>query len=298
MEKYYRKRIVFNTKYPIVCVPMNQVSDIDLAIAVQKAGGVPSLSLFNFFKNNQFDFESYKNELIRYKKATDSDILLLSVGGPLLLNKQIIDLYCELGFKHIELYHWLRTERLWPHIMERVKELRDKNVNIIYKMSTGQLKEFESYENIILKGPDGAGRIVEDAMSLDDGFKYCKTNCKANLIPSGGIYSRQQVKDYLDNGAVAIGIGSLFAVSKESSISNDVKIKIINSTQNDLSLNGPLKHRGLLANLSDNDDINLTESLRRGIDDPNNGVIYIGKVIDYINDVLTVEQIIKNLAHD
>ena len=38
---------LLGSKYPIIAMAMNKVSDVNLAIAVRKAGAIPSLSVFN-----------------------------------------------------------------------------------------------------------------------------------------------------------------------------------------------------------------------------------------------------------
>ena len=43
----------FNSKHPIIAMPMNGVSTVDLAIAVTRAGAVPSLSIFNYYESGR-----------------------------------------------------------------------------------------------------------------------------------------------------------------------------------------------------------------------------------------------------
>ena len=286
----------FNSKYPIVCAPMNQISDINLAIAVQRAGAVPSLSFFNYLKDGRIDFLGYKDDLTKFKNETGSDTLILSIGGKFLLFDSVMQPYFQLGFKHIELFHWAREEQEWPHIEAKYKELEQRGINIIFKTSTGHLSDDLDYKTILVKGPDGAGRTVQGAMPLTDGINYCKEILpQSQFIPCGGIYSSAQVAEYMNKGALAVAIGSLFAVAKESSMANDVKLKILNSTIADLSTSGPLNHRGLFTTLIEHDNTNLTFSLKEGIKDPNKGVVFVGKSIDHINEILTVEEIVKSL---
>jgi len=76
------------------------------------------------------------------------------------------------------------------------------------------------FDGFIIKGPDGAGRTAPgDGESLDVYYNTLKTIAPdAAIIPSGGISTSQQVKYWIDKGVVAVGIGSLFAASKESPI--------------------------------------------------------------------------------
>ncbi len=103
----------FGSRHPILCAAMNQVSDAALAIAVHNAGAFPSLSIPNYIRNGAFDMDAYERELRTYKEATGSDNLLLSIGGTLLLHDAVMRPFLDLGFRHIELFHWASTEPGW-----------------------------------------------------------------------------------------------------------------------------------------------------------------------------------------
>mgnify|MGYP003348685181 CR=1 FL=1 len=52
----------FNSKYPIIALAMNQVSDAKFAIECSNAGIYPSISLFNYYKNNTINYERFIRE--------------------------------------------------------------------------------------------------------------------------------------------------------------------------------------------------------------------------------------------
>lgn len=287
----------FNTRYPILCMPMNQVSDLNLAVAVSKAGALPSLVLLNYFENGNLNYEKYINDLSQFKELTGSHELMLSLGFRPILYEKIVEPFFSLGFKHIELYHVYSNEDDWNKVLEKSEELVNKyNAKILFKLSTTELNGNENYSYISVKGTDGAGRVTSENVSTLDKFREYKTKFpNLGILPSGGIYSSSQIQTYLQEGAIGVGIGSLFAASHESSISVEVKNKIINSTSNQLSIYGPFRSKGLFAGTVENDDTNLTKTLRTGITDPTKGCVFMGNAIDYITEIKTVNEIVKSL---
>ena len=102
----------------------------------------------------------------------------------------------------------------------------------------------------------------------------------------------------MDQDALAIGIGTLFAASEESCVSKDTKQRIIDSTSADIKLIGPLNCRGLLFSRLEDDDENNSKSLYAGIKGTDTGCIYVGNGIDYIKEIMPVKDIIEWLVKD
>lgn len=288
----------FGCRHPILCAAMNQVSDAALAIAVHKAGAFPSLSIPNYIKNGAFDLDAYKRELRTYKEATGSDSLLLSIGSTLLLHDAVTRPFLDLGFRHIELFHWASTEPGWESVIDRSRRLADElGVKFVFKISTGHVTEALGYPTMLLKGPEGAGRSADDSPPLSESFEFCRANLPATkLIVSGGIHNSDQVTDYVNRGALAVAIGSLFAASRESAVSESVKLKIIASGAGDLQTKGERKLKGLFSNVAAGDNANLTRTLASGIRNADEGGIFMGSAVDHITEILSVQEIVNRLA--
>ena len=90
-----------------------------LAIAVQRAGAFPSLSIPNDINGDRFDLAKYRGELRTYKDATGSNNLLLSVGSSLLLQDAVMRPFLDLGFRRVELFHWRAGDADWRAVLER-----------------------------------------------------------------------------------------------------------------------------------------------------------------------------------
>jgi NAD(P)H-dependent flavin oxidoreductase YrpB (nitropropane dioxygenase family) len=288
----------FDCRYPIVCAAMNQVSDAGLAIAVHNAGAFPSLSIPNYIKDNGFDMQAYTSELHAYKEATGSDNLLLSVGSRLLLSDAVIRPFLDLGFRHIELFHWASTEPGWKRVIERSRRLAgEMGVKFVFKISTGHVTETLDYPTVLLKGPEGAGRSADNAPPLPESFEFCRAHLPAtNVIVSGGIWHADQVTDYLNHGALAVAVGSLFAASKESSVADSVKAQIIASASSDLQSKGGNNLRGLFSKVAEGDNANLTRTLAKGIRNAGDGGVFMGNAVDHITKILSVREIVERLV--
>jgi len=103
----------------------------------------------------------------------------------------------------------------------------------------------------------------------------------------------------MNNGAEAVGIGTLFAISIESPLSLAVKQKLVNTNQNDISLLTDTKQNCVVFSDStdDNPDWNSTQELQKGIKgNGSEGLIYIGHGIANVNQILPVTDIVSYLC--
>ena len=283
-----------NSKYPILMAAMNQVSDLNLALAGHRAGVFPSLSLFNYWKNNRFDFDEFEKDLDRFFFETDSNNLLISLHARHLLDQRILDILVGKNFLNIEIVDGLDYETT-PKIQRIRKDLKHKGLLIFIKEIAPKL--IMETDVLILKGNEGAGRFLESSRSLKDLFAYMtKAFPSLPIIPSGGIKNAENVEYYIERNACAVGIGSLFAYSEESCISKKTKNVIVKSTSDDITRIKNKNQNGIVFKEIDNDNENNTVSLKLGIKDPTNGHVFVGKSIDNINSIKTVKEIVNDLV--
>lgn len=286
---------VLESKYPILCTPMNQVSDINLAIAVHKAGAYPGLSIFNYEKkDDQIDIESLEKDLIRFKKETNADDLLISMSALNLIHDQrLLEVLVEMRMLNIEILDAVNDKTI-PSIQRIRKDLKPKNFRLFFKEIAARM--IMEVDVLILKGPDGAGRSLKDGPQLKDLFfkmKYSFPNLP--LIPSGGIGSKEDIDFFIRNGAAAVGVGTLFAASEESPLSLETKMKIVKSSFSDIQKIGKHNQSALIFQKIENDDENNTQSLKLGIQGPDSGHVFAGKSIDKIDRIYSVKELIDKL---
>jgi hypothetical protein len=286
----------FDSRYPIVAMPMNGVSDINLAIVVSQAGAVPSISFFNYYTNGKINFPWFEKELKRFIDITGSTEIILSMHWEHLISNFVIDILLENKIKLIELFIRPLDHHLWPELSKQIDAIKVHGINVMFK-TTGMLPS-SNFDSIVLKGPQAAGRSFGGSASLEERYDTVKEKIGSKIIPSGGIGSPEQVKYFMDREAIAIGIGTLLAASEESCVSLETKQKIIDSSSVDIKLIGPLNCRGLLFSRLDNDDENNSKSLYAGIKGTSSGCIYAGNGIDHITKIMPVKDIVEWLVKD
>jgi hypothetical protein len=286
------------SRYPILMAAMNQVSDLNLALAGHAAGIFPSLSFFNYWKKVDFDLTSVEQDLLTFKKRTLTTNLIISLGATQLLNDKILELLIETNFLKIEVVDGLNMSTI-PQIQKIRIDLKNKGFLLFVKQIVPKL--IMETDVVILKGNEGAGTFSEKghSHSLQESFNYMKKAFPSlHVIPSGGIKNSQDVSYYLNRDATAVGIGSLFAFSKESKISDKTKNKVIESTSDEITRIKDKNQKGLMFDEIRHDDLNNTLSLRMGIQDPTKGHVFVGNSIDVINSIKTVKEIVEDLVTD
>lgn len=308
-------RKLFNCKYPIIEAGMNIGSQLELALAVAEAGAFPSLSITAHRQNDALDFSPMYDGLKEFIKANGSSDVIVPFGVHYLQYKDFFTIAKELKISHWDLfprsgnkenarkvccselindssiYAGLKTLRHYSHVLGRVHNI----------VSDPKIKVFSGLE---LKSREGGGG--RGSMSGFEFFQQQINSLDHNLIPFGGIGSPEQVKHYIKNGAVAVGIGTMFAACVESPVSIEAKQKIVDSSSKDISY---LPEIGLNALVFDKDiinhpprdptDLNRTEDLRSGIyGNATQGLIYVGESIDYVDRIRTVKETVDYLTSD
>ena len=285
---------MFNSKYPIVAVAMNQVSNIDFAIAVANAGAAPGLFLFEYVDYNGLDSNLLEKDLIKFFKNTNSDLIVSTSTRQLEMFPDLISILHNVGVKYIEL-----VEK--PHSYNIVHELKLRNINVFTKLLefTPRLNK-DLIDGIIFKSNAAAGRVSQTKSStlthVTELFKDEYNN--KILVPSGGIYSSSQVIDLLNIGATAVGVGTLLALSAESPIPLETKRKLLGVNASMLSaIKTPDgQQKAFVFDNVEGDDGNNTAGLRAGIQTGNHGHVFLGNAVDYVTEIKPVTQIIQELC--
>lgn len=282
---------ILGSKYPIVAMAMNRVSDIALAKAVDAAGAVASLSVFNYDQNG---LAGLKQDLDEFGHGK----IVISLGVTELINPKILNTLLEYKIEFIELIpdtngEFSVTDQKKIDKDTALKTLKSNGVKIFVKC-IGEDEIDISATAIIIKGNDGAGRGIFPTKKL---FEYIRNKYPTlNVIVSGGVGTADDVKFYMDNGALAVGIGTLLAASQESKISIETKLKMVAATVKDLSdFTSGAKQRSLIFS-EVADDYNHTIGLSKGIHTPTIGHVFAGNGIDHVTEIKPVADIINALV--
>ena len=267
---------------------MNMVSDVTLALAAHAAGIVPSLVVSLRLSDTVVALEKFNNG------AGNITDLILAVS-PGQLSSELIDVILTYNVTHLQLLDHIKTvaEEL------ALSGLRKKNIKIILKRLTSRpLGHMASFLDAIdVKGPDGASRIVDDGLLLLDRYhSLTKQYPKLPIIVTGGISKSSEIKQYLDAGAVAVGLGTVFSLSKESSIKHEKKLAMIEKSFKDVVNTGVSKQNAIVFSPTVDTDANNSRGLILGRDTVNEGLIFAGKALDDITSIKSVATIVNELT--
>lgn len=293
----------FPTRYPIMCAVMNGVSGLDLALVVESAGAMPSLWLN--VRDDRFDLDlaDINRIMDAYRTKTGHTNLVLAVHHKDIVEPEFFEWLLRSRPSHMELIGYefdnsrYMNDPRWPILMNKLRKSTKVMIRIISPMVPPAWADA-----VCIKGRESAGCTgmfrVKDLMT-----EQMKLSPHVPLIPYGGVGTAEQVKEYIEQGAAGVACGTVFAASAESPLSPAVKLKIVQSTVDDLFTFPDTKQRALLLGsersvLDDTSDWNRDHSLYTGIKgDGKTGHIYMGESIQYVSSVRSVKEIVDDLAH-
>jgi NAD(P)H-dependent flavin oxidoreductase YrpB (nitropropane dioxygenase family) len=283
---------MFNSKYPIIAAPMNQVSYWEFAAAVHDAGAFPSISGYCYY--NSIDSLIYAFE--QYVSTTNSSNIIAALDDTQIINAKVVDMLTRLNISHVIRY---RNEDSSTSRVNNYEKLALSILNTL-PCTTINIHDVDNSNAKIhfLKGNDGAGRPgTEPTKVLFDRARVMYPQYK--FVPVGGIGTAEHVKYYIENGAVAVAVGTLLAASQESCLSLGTKQAMVSATSKDLvHLDKNFMQKALpFKKYLEDDDSNHTQSLKNGITtNGTSGHIFSGNGIDYIDGIKSVKEIVTNLS--
>lgn len=291
------------TKYPIICAPMNTVSDVNLAIACYNAGILPSLVQYRYLKNGVLDYELLENALKEYATATNYGSVMLASDLETIKNPKFFDLIVKYRVTFIELLDYTRDTIV--EMYNEIAKYKKENVTITPK----ELNGYETVQRIhnllgpldciTIKGPNGAGRGVGTIVLEDQIVKIKSKFPSMTLIVSGGINTGDDIKRMLELGADCVAMGTIFCASEESSMSIVAKNKIIEASYTDVvRLETGAKQNALVFGKVQEwlGDENNTAGLLTGVHRGTSGHVYVGTGIDHIQKIESVKDIVARLT--
>jgi NAD(P)H-dependent flavin oxidoreductase YrpB (nitropropane dioxygenase family) len=312
MSKY------FNSQYPIIEAAMNRVSDLPLALACWEAGIFPSLVVSEFvqFDTVKKDYDRVDSLLKEFVHCTGSANLVFSVGIEHLFDRELMCILKSHQVSHLEIYaisnprgptnDWdsIKTKLGTQYnavIAATVKNLQP--MKIMYRRRNPEVSPFDfAY---CLKGSDSAGSSADGHTTREIFEKQIALTPGGILIPYGGVGTPTQVAEYINLGATAVGVGTLFAASAESSLSQEAKQALIDATQveklPDTQQNAVLlgNREQVLADRKSEADWNRENALEKGIQgNGKTGLIYAGAGIKYITKIRKVSEIVEYLTSE
>jgi CheY-like chemotaxis protein len=245
------------------------------------------------------DVAKIVNEMKEFTELSGSSDFILALRSDFLLkDTKLLPAMLKYRPAYVEFFDNIDWSDI--KVVNLIKLLRTYRIKIIYKILAprilGKLVEF--VDAIDVKGPDAAARVnTTTTTSLVDRIKQLKSaNPHLHIIASGGMSSQQDVQACIDAGASAVALGTVFAMSEESSISVETKMKMIESTFSQVVNIGEAQQNALVFTNEKDVDGNHTVGLELGIKSPVAGHVFVGKAIDSIDSIKTVETIVSELT--
>jgi len=278
---------IFNSRYPIICTPMNLVSDAKLAVACNKAGIVPSLV-------GNSDLEE---QLKEFRESCPKGDLVLAADLQRMEKHLVylIALYRKYGVSHIQV---LNNSNSNTNTLKLLNS--EVDIKIIYKsLRPMDLSKMLHCDAIDLKSPDAASRVRVTGQTTMERFLEQKAiNPNLPIIVTGGISTSAEIKMYLDAGAEAVGLGTMFALSEESRINSDKKLEMIKKSFSDVMSIGKNQMNGIVFSKTPDTDDNHSDGLKLGRDTIDRGVIWAGKALNNITAIESVQTIVDRLTKE
>ncbi len=271
----------------IIAAPMTGVSNAKLACAVDSAGGLASVQYYNDIFDETYDpFIYLEQQLDEFYISQGHNNLIVSHGNIERLygkgaHEKILDICDNFGVTYIESLHAPHTVNPDPRFEWIQRSPLPNEPNWFHTDSNA--------DYLMFKTPKAAG-------GGGNANNLTLPNTKQPVILSGGVYDKTDVDYYLSLGAIAVEVGTVFAASKESCLSDATKQSIIDKGLKDLGKFTSDNRQGL--NIQDHDDkgFNHMHSLLKGINDPTQGHIYAGEAVERITEILPIADIMKRLT--
>ena len=281
-----------------MCAVMNGVSDLKLAAAVADAGAMPSLQINRYNNDLTINHDAVDQELNEFVKLTGNSNVVLVAAEEDFLDYEFIKLVRQYKISHVEILgNEIDTSAFWYN-SQFILGLRylQKTSKIMSRLLSNTSTNMHP-DAFCIKGKESAG--FAGSTSVAELFSKQQQISNKAVIPYGGIGTPAQVKQYIDQGAAGVAVGTLFAATHESCLSHETKLAMCNSSFANIT---QFKETGqnalVLGSLQSNKkDWNHSLDLKNGIAGQG-GLIYAGSAIDHVTEIRTVKQVVDYLTQD
>jgi enoyl-[acyl-carrier protein] reductase II len=281
-----------------MCAVMNQVSDLNLALAVHAAGAMPSLQINRYNKDQTINYDLVNQELSEFVKQAGNGNVVLAVAEEDLFDYTFIKLIRQYRVSHVELLgneidnsiHWHKSH--FQISLQYVKQTSKLLSRIVSTTSTNPHPDA-----FCVKGKESAG--FAGAVSVSDLFEQQRSISNTALIPYGGVGTPTQVKHYMNRGAAGVAVGTLFAATQESCLSYKTKLAMCNASLSQITQFKETEQNALVLGelKSAKQDWNHEHDLKNGIAGQG-GLVYAGTAIDHVTHIRTAQEVVDYLTSE
>lgn len=295
---------LFGITHPIVSGGMVWCSGWKLASAVSEAGGLGLLGAGSMHP------ETLEEHIIKLKRATDKPF---GVNVPLLYPEieKLMDIIVAQGVKVV--FTSAGSPKKWTPF------LKEHGVTVVHVVSSAFFAkkcEDAGVDAVVAEGFEAGGHNGREETTTMALIPSVRKAISIPLISAGGISSGGSVAAALALGAEGVQIGSLFALSAESSAHDNFKQLCIDSKEGATKLAMKQMAPVRLLKNSFADTIHQEEAAGAPVEklreilgkgrakvgmfegDLEEGELEIGQVSSYINSIESVDTIFKNILEE
>lgn len=220
---------LLGVKYPIVEGGMQWVGRAELAAAVSNAGAFGMVTA-----RTQPSPEDLLREIARTRQLTDKPFgvnLTLSLAAADVSYDGWLDAIIESGVKVVE------TAGNKPHTV--IDRLKTHGIKVIHKCTSVRhalSAEQAGVDVISIDAFEAAGHPGEDDVPGMILFPVARRKLKVPVLASGGIADGRSMAAALALGADGVNLGTRFMLTQESPIHDNVKRKLLGSSELDTTL--------------------------------------------------------------
>ena len=304
MMKSTRITELFGIQYPIIQGGMVWISGWRLAAAVSNAGGLGLLGAGSMHP------EMLIEHIHKMKEATDKP---WGVNVPLMYPEidRLIQIIIDEGVKIV-----FTSAGSPKKYTARLHEAGIKVAHVVSSSKFAKKCEEAGVDAVVAEGFEAGGHNGKEETTTLTLIPQVRKATTLPLIAAGGIGSGSAVLAAQALGAEGVQIGTLFAVTQESSASDAFKERCLQVGEGDTMLclkkisptrmiKNELFQRIAAAEDRGADADELREILgkaasKRGIfeGDIENGEVEIGQIVSAINNVMTVDEVFADLLRD
>lgn len=292
---------LFGIKYPVIAGGMVWCSGWRLAAAVSNAGGLGLLGAGSMHP------ETLEEHIIKMKSATDKP---WGVNLPLMYPemKNVVEMIIRHGVK-IVFTSAGSPKKLTP----RLHEAGIKVAHVVSSSLFARKCEEAGVDAVVAEGFEAGGHNGREELTTMVLVPQVRKATSLPLIAAGGIASGAAMAAAECLGAEGVQIGTLFAVSEESSAADEFKRFCLGLGENDTMLAlkkiapSRLAKNALFNRIKEAEDRGATaeelkailgpKSTKRGIfeGDVNDGEIEIGQAVAGITEIKGVAEIMNDI---
>lgn len=313
---------LYPSRWPIVLAGMNGGSDKNLALAVAEAGGFPSIFVapasngVKLLPNSplatrgiDFDFMYY--ELLDFIKCKGDSNVSVPIAPKYLFYPQFLKMAKALKISHWDIFPRWEGDQVCcgdliqdDMIFQGVRYLRRFSHVVGRLLRPSSSPRLSAYSILAVTGIGTGGAC--GTLPIKEFFEQ-QIAVTPNTIPHGGIGTPQQVKEYIQAGAPAVAVGTLFAACVESPLSKEAKQRMVEAEEvtliNAEHQKAKVQQNALIFDQDSvnhsGDDSNHNGALYAGIHgNGNQGLIMAGHAVRHIDRVRTVQETMDYLVSE